>query len=78
MDVTDEMPDRFKEIAEKAAKLFNAFICGADIIIPDISGEKYALLEINDNPGMFICEVPVVGKERRLGQEILIKLGLGM
>lgn len=78
VDVTNEMPDRFKEIAEKAAKLFNAFICGADIIIPDISGEKYALLEINDNPGMFICEVPVVGKERRLGQEILIKLGLGM
>lgn len=78
VDVTDEMPDRFKKIAEKAAKLFDAFICGVDIIIPDISGEKYALLEINDNPGMYICEVPVVGKERRLGQEILIKLGLGM
>ena len=78
VDVTDEMPSRFKRVAELAASLFNAFICGIDIIIPDISGDKYALLEINDNPGLFICEVPVVGKERRLGQEILIELGLGI
>lgn len=78
VDVTDEMPSEFKKVAERAAKLFDAFICGVDIIIPDIQGDKYTMLEINDNPGLFICEVPIVGKERRLGQEILINLGLGI
>ena len=77
-DVTDEIPQRFKKAAEKAAELFHAFICGVDIIIPDITGDEYALLEINDNPGLLISEVPGIGKERRLGQEIFAELGLGM
>lgn len=75
-DVTEEVPVYFKDIASKTATLFDAFICGVDIIIPDLTGMEYAVLEINDNPGMYISEVPYEGKERRLGQIILKELGL--
>ena len=47
-----------------------------DIIIPSLDDTKYSVLEINENPGMYISEVPVIGRECRLGQEILKLLEL--
>ena len=75
-NVTDIVPEHFKLKAEEAAKLFDAFICGVDIIIPSLDDTKYSVLEINENPGMYISEVPVIGRECRLGQEILKLLEL--
>ena len=76
VDCTKIMPDRFKRTAERLAKCFNAFICGVDIIIPDMEKEEHAVLEINDNPGLFISELPYEGEGARLGLKILRKVGL--
>lgn len=76
VDVTDVMPERFKKIAEKMAKAFNAKICGVDIIINDLSKEAYTMIEINDNPGISINEWPYEGKGRRIGLDILKLLKL--
>lgn len=73
VDVFDEIDESYKLIAEKSAKVFNCKICGADLIIPDIHKKNgtYSMLEINDNPGLLISEVPNVGKHRKLGVDIL-------
>ena len=73
---TDIMPDRFKKIAEKASRAFDAKICGVDIIIEDMKKDKYAIIEINDNPGYSINEWPYEGKGEKIGVSILKLLSL--
>lgn len=75
IDLTDEMPDEFKRIAVKAAKLFNAKICGVDILIENYNKFEYSVVELNDNPGIGICECPYEGKGRQIGDAILRLLG---
>ena len=74
VDVTEMMPQHFKNIAEKTAKVFNSKICGIDIIIDDILKEEYTMIEINDNPGISINEWPYEGKGRKIGLDILKSL----
>ena len=76
VDMTKIMPQYFKDIAEKAASIFNAKICGVDIIIDDLSTSDYKMIEINDNPGIAINEWPYEGKGRRIGLDILKLLEL--
>lgn len=76
VDVTAEMPTKFKKIAEKAAKAFDAKICGVDIIVEDFKKDNYAIVEINDNPGYSISEWPYEGKEQKIGLGIFKLLGL--
>lgn len=76
VDYTYTMPEKFKRIAEKAAKAFDAKICGVDIIIEDFKKDDYAIIEINDNPGYSINEWPYEGKGERIGLSILDFLGL--
>ena len=76
VDVTDEMPVKFKKIAEKAAKAFDAKICGVDIIVEDFKKDHYSIVEINDNPGYSISEWPYEGKEQKIGLGIFKLLGL--
>ena len=76
IDMTDKVPDYFKTIAEKAAKAFNAKICGVDIIIEDFNKKDYAIIEINDNPGYSINEWPYEGKGQKIGIAILKLLDL--
>lgn len=75
VDYTYTMPERFKKIAEKAAKAFDAKICGVDIIIDDMKKSNYAIIEINDNPGYSINEWPYEGKGEKIGVSILKLLG---
>lgn len=75
IDLTDIVPDEFKRVAVKAAKLFNAKICGVDIIIENFNKFEYSLIELNDNPGIGICECPYEGKGRPIGDTILKLLG---
>lgn len=75
VDMTDVMPENFKKIAEKAAKVFGAKICGVDILIDDINKPEYSIVEINDNPGICINEWPYEGKGEKVGFEILKVLG---
>lgn len=78
IDFTAEVPARFKRIAEKAAKAFDAKISGVDIIIDDFKKEDYSIIEINDNPGYSINEWPYEpneGKGVKIGLDILRLLG---
>ena len=78
LDFTDVVPARFKRIAEKAAKAFDAKISGVDIIIDDFEKEDYSIIEINDNPGYSINEWPYEPNEGRgvkIGLYILKLLG---
>lgn len=76
IDMTDKIPDYFKKVAEKAAKAFNAKICGVDIIIDDFNKKDYAIIEINDNPGYSINEWPYEGRGQKIGIAILELLDL--
>lgn len=76
IDMTDSMPEYFKQIAEKVSISFNAKICGVDIIIENLEGEAYKVLEVNSNPGIYIHRWPYEGKERRIGLNILKLLGM--
>ncbi len=76
VDYTYMMPTKFKKIAEKAAKAFDAKICGVDIIIEDFEKDDYAIIEINDNPGYSINEWPYEGEGEKIGLTILNLLDL--
>ncbi len=76
IDMTDVIPTKFKKVAEKASKAFDAKICGVDIIIDDFNSDEYAIVEINDNPGYCINEWPYEGKGERVGISILKLLDL--
>lgn len=76
IDYTDVMPVKFKKIAEKAAKAFEAKICGVDIIIDDLEKDDYSIIEINDNPGYSINEWPYEGRGEKIGISILKLLDL--
>lgn len=78
IDYTDVVPARFKRIAEKAAKAFDAKISGVDIIIDDFEKEDYSIIEINDNPGYSINQWPYEPNEGRgvkVGLYVLKLLG---
>ena len=75
--VTEDVPDYLKAVAEKVADIFHAKICGIDFIIDDMENPKeYTILEINDNPGIFLNEVPTEGTPVKVGMEIFKMLGL--
>jgi len=76
IDYTDVIPTKFKKIAEKASRAFDAKICGVDIIIDDMESDEYAIVEINDNPGYSINEWPYEGKGEKVGISILKLLDL--
>ncbi|TGL16407.1 bifunctional glutamate--cysteine ligase GshA/glutathione synthetase GshB [Leptospira yanagawae] len=79
IDVTDVVHPEYKTIALQAAKAANAVICGIDIISSAIAEKpnpnRYAVLEINFNPVLYIHEFPYSGKPRAVGDKILNLLG---
>lgn len=75
IDLTEQVPDEFKRIAIKAAKLFDAKICGVDILINNFNRFEYSIVELNDNPGIGICECPYEGNGKPIGEAILRLLG---
>ncbi len=77
IDITDEVHQRFKDIAVEASKAVDAVFCGVDIIIDDYSNPKssYAIIELNFNPAIHIHSFPYKGKERRIADKVLKVLG---
>lgn len=78
IDYTDDIPEKFKEIAIKSAKAVGARICGVDMIIENYkeSNSKYGIVELNFNPAIHIHCFPYKGTERNIGVEILDLLNL--
>ena len=73
VDFTDDIPNRFKQIAVDAAKAVGASICGVDMIIrnhKDVDSD-YGIIELNFNPAIHIHSYPYIGKERKIAKEIL-------
>ncbi|GBF48935.1 ATP-grasp enzyme [Leptospira ryugenii] len=79
LDVTDVVHPGYVAIAKAAAKAAEAVVCGIDIISSAIEEapdpKRYAILEINFNPVLYIHEFPYEGKQRRVGRKILDLLG---
>lgn len=73
IDYTDDIPDKFKNIAVEAAKAVNARICGVDMMLEAYNDENsnYAIIELNFNPAIHIHCYPYKGTERKIGVEVL-------
>ncbi|EKQ56360.1 MULTISPECIES: bifunctional glutamate--cysteine ligase GshA/glutathione synthetase GshB [unclassified Clostridium] len=78
IDYTDDIPEKFKNIAIKAAKAVNARICGVDMMLEAYNDENsnYAIIELNFNPAIHIHCYPYNGTERKIGVEVLKVLEL--
>jgi glutamate--cysteine ligase len=76
IDATDDVDPFYNRIAEQAAKLVDASICGVDLILPHPGQEDdYAVLELNFNPVLYIHNYPYEGQNREVGEKILDLLG---
>lgn len=77
IDYTDDISEKFKNIAVNAAKAVNARICGVDMMLEDYSDKnsKYAIIELNFNPAIHIHCYPYKGVERKIGVDVLKVLG---
>lgn len=76
VDYTDDMPQKFKDIAVESSKAVGANICGVDMMIKDYKDENsdFGIIELNFNPAIHIHSFPYIGKEREIAKEILILL----
>lgn len=78
VDYTDDVPQKFKDIAVNAAKAAGAKICGVDMMLEDYRDENtnYAIIELNFNPAIHIHSYPYKGKERKIAAHVLKLLEL--
>jgi glutamate--cysteine ligase/glutathione synthase len=79
IDFTDKILEEYKTIAVKAAKAVGAKICGADIILRDISEKpdkgNHSIIELNFNPALHIHDFPFIGQNRHVEKKVLDLLG---
>ena len=77
IDHTDDIPQRFKDIAVAAAKAVGAKFCGVDMMLEDYRDENspYAIIELNFNPAIHIHCYPYKGVERNIAEKVLKVLG---
>ena len=78
VDYTDDIPQKFKDIAVKASQAAGAKICGVDMMLEDYRDENtnYAIIELNFNPAIHIHSYPYKGRERKIADHVLKLLGL--
>ncbi len=75
IDVTDEMPDFYKNVAMKAAKAAGLKIAGIDIIIKDTnvipSHDNYIVVELNAPAMLSMHNFPYIGQNRHVEEYVL-------
>jgi len=75
IDVTDDIPTFYKEIAIKAAQSAGLKIAGIDIIIKDLdampSNENYIVVELNAPAMLSMHNYPYMGKNRHVEKYVL-------
>lgn len=75
IDVTDEMPDFYKEVAVKAAQAGGLKIAGIDVIIKDInaapSPKNYIVVELNAPAMLSMHNYPYKGKNRHVEKYVM-------
>ncbi|WP_159522733.1 glutamate ligase [Sunxiuqinia indica] len=75
IDVTDDMPDFYKDVAVKSAQAAGLNIAGIDIIINDMkkspSTENYIVVELNAPAMLSMHNFPYKGKNRHVEKYVL-------
>lgn len=75
IDVTDDIPDFYKEVAIKAAQSAGLKIAGIDIIIKDLDvmafNENYIVVELNAPAMLSMHNYPYMGKNRHVEKYVL-------
>ncbi len=51
-DVTEDLSPELKLVAEEAARSLGIPVVGLDLIVPDIRGKDYVIIEANERPGL--------------------------
>lgn len=51
-DVTPVVAPALQMVAEDASRVLNIPVVGLDLIVPDLSGRQYAIIEANERPGL--------------------------
>lgn len=77
VDVTDEMHETYKKIAEEMAETLEVNVTGIDLIVPEMSKPStveapgYTVIEANFNPAMHMHAFVHKGKGRQLTKKVL-------
>ncbi len=75
IDLTDEMPGFYREVAIVAAKSAGLKLAGVDIIIKDIeqnpSHNNYVVVELNAPAMLSMHDYPYIGKNRQVARYVL-------
>ncbi|WP_155962374.1 bifunctional glutamate--cysteine ligase GshA/glutathione synthetase GshB [Streptococcus ruminantium] len=80
IDVTDQMDDSYKQLAADMATAMGAWVCGVDLIIPDLNQvstkeqPNCTCIELNFNPAMYLHTYTYAGPGQVITSKILKKL----
>ncbi|WP_051344160.1 cyanophycin synthetase [Alicyclobacillus herbarius] len=79
VDVTGQLDETYRLIAERAARLVGLDVCGIDMIVPAIhrppqEDEECAVVEVNAAPGIRMHQHPSYGVTRDVAQAIVNSL----
>ncbi|MDO4667627.1 MAG: bifunctional glutamate--cysteine ligase GshA/glutathione synthetase GshB [Streptococcus sp.] len=80
IDVTDKIPNSYKKLAAEMASEMGAWICGVDLIIPDVQASSSknqpncTCIELNFNPSMYMHTYCAEGPGQSITPKILNKL----
>lgn len=77
IDHTDDVLQKYKDIAVLASKSVDAKFNGVDMIIEDYSdpNSDFGIIELNFNPAIHIHSFPYKGKRRKIAKKVLETLG---
>ncbi len=51
-DVTDRLSDELRAVCVEAADAIGIPVAGVDLMVPDVTGTEYAVIEVNERPGL--------------------------
>ena len=51
-DVTPDLSDALREVACQAARVLEIPVVGLDLLVPDVKGDEYYIVEANERPGL--------------------------
>jgi D-alanine-D-alanine ligase-like ATP-grasp enzyme len=51
-DVTDQLNPALADAAVAAARALDIPVVGLDLIVPDVTADRYAIIEANERPGL--------------------------
>ena len=70
-EMSDFVPQYFKDVAVNATKALNVKICGIDMIIPNLYDYEFGIIEANFNPAIHIHTYPYYGIGKTPSENVL-------